>query len=317
MRVLVTGGTGLLGSAIRQEVAPDDTFVFVGSKDADLTCWDQTRALFQKERPTHVLHLAARVGGLFANQNNNRQFFVENMSINVNVLEACRQFGVVKVVSCLSTCVFPDGAPLPLDPAHVHAGPPHPSNQGYSYAKRMLEVMSRLYAAETGNPYVCVIPTNMYGPRDNFNLENAHVLPALVHRAHLAAARGEPLRIRGTGQPLRQFLYAPDAARMVLDVLFDTADAAADAAADVVLSNPLEVSVAHVGNLVAKEYGIDAVLDGDPAADGQRSKTSRSADRFRDFAYTPLESGLQKTVEWFRNAYSAGGDVRLHAFTLN
>lgn len=299
--VLVTGGTGLLGSAIR-EVAGEADFVFVGSKDADLTDWDQTWTLFQRHRPTHVVHLAARVGGLFANQNDPRGFFLDNMSINTNVLEASRKIGADKVVSCLSTCVFPDGAPLPLKPEDIHRGPPHPSNEGYAYAKRMLEVMSRMYAAETGRPYVCVIPTNMYGPNDNFNMRDAHVLPALIHRAHLAAASGHPLRIRGTGTPVRQFLHARDAARMVLDVL----DRYEDSTRPLIMADPREVSTRRVGELVAAEYGIPLQTDDDPAADGQLRKASLPAVDFFGPCRVTLETGIRETVAWFEARYPDG-----------
>lgn len=315
--ILVTGGTGLLGSAIREAVTGDavgdaagdaagaDTFVFAGSGDADLRDWDQTRSLFERVRPTHVVHLAARVGGLFANMSGNREFFLDNMSINRNVLEACRLAGVQKVVSCLSTCVFPAEAALPLEASAMHAGLPHPSNEGYSHAKRMLEVLSRLYSAETGRPYVCVIPTNLYGPHDNFDLADAHVLPALVHRAHLAAARGEALRVRGTGTPRRQFLYAADAARLVLEVL----DRHDDARRPVVLSTPEEVSIAEAAGLVAAEFGVPVVIDGDEACDGQRLKTSSPADVLAlrpDFSFTPLSDGLRATSAWLMRHYPSG-----------
>lgn len=299
----MTGGSGLLGSAIRRVAAEDGwdgDYHFASRQDGDLRDRAHTRALFDRVRPTHVIHLAARVGGLFANQADNRGFFVDNMEINKNVLEACRETGVHKVVSCLSTCVFPDGARLPLRATDVHAGPPHPSNEGYSYAKRMLEVMSRLYTRETGRPYVCVVPTNMYGPHDNFGLHGAHVVPALIHRALLAV--GAPLAVRGTGAPLRQFLYADDAARMIGHVLMHY-----DGPAPMVLTNPEEVSIAHAARLVAAHFGARLVFDGDATANGQHRKTASADGILRlmpGFAFTPLERGIRATAAWLTDNYA-------------
>ena len=304
MKVLVTGGTGLLGSAVRDvSVAEkwEGEYVFASSKDANLEDWDQTWALFQRHRPTHVVHLAACVGGMFANQAHNRDFFLSNMKINTNVLEACRLEGVTKVVSCLSTCVFPDGAPLPLEPRDMHNGPPHPSNEGYAYAKRMLEVLSRMYSAETGNPYICVVPTNMYGRYDNFDMAKAHVVPALIHKARLS--HPSPLAVCGTGTPLRQFLYAPDAARMIGHVLRQYKDHATP----VVLTSREEVSIAHVAGLIAAEFGIGVRVDGTPTADGQFKRTASAAGFLAlvpEFEFTPLALGIRETVQWFRDNYA-------------
>ncbi|XP_028342034.1 GDP-L-fucose synthase isoform X2 [Physeter macrocephalus] len=150
MRILVTGGSGLVGRAIQKVVAdgsrlPGEDWVFVSSKDADLTDAAQTRALFEKVRPTHVIHLAAMVGGLFRNIKYNLDFWRKNIHINDNVLHSAFEVGARKVVSCLSTCIFPDKTSYPIDETMIHNGPPHSSNFGYSYAKRMIDVQNRTW----------------------------------------------------------------------------------------------------------------------------------------------------------------------------
>jgi GDP-L-fucose synthase len=176
MRVLVTGGTGLVGKAIEEVVKADSAnnesefWYFASSKDADLRDRDSARALFERIKPTHVIHLAAMVGGLFRNLRYKVEFYRENVLINDNVMECSREFNVTKLVSCLSTCIFPDKTTYPIDETMVHNGPPHTSNEGYAYAKRMIDVMNRCYAEEYGCNFTSIIPTNIFGPHDNFRL---------------------------------------------------------------------------------------------------------------------------------------------------
>uniref|UniRef100_A0A8D1DBD0 GDP-L-fucose synthase n=1 Tax=Sus scrofa TaxID=9823 RepID=A0A8D1DBD0_PIG len=223
-RILVTGGSGLVGRAIQKVVAdgarlPGEDWVFVSSKDADLTNAAQTRALFEKVQPTHVIHLAAMVGGLFRNMKYNLDFWRKNVHINDNVLHSAFEVGARKVVSCLSTCIFPDKTTYPIDETMIHDGPPHSSNFGYSYAKRMIDVQNRAYFQQHGCTFTAVIPTNVFGPHDNFNIEDGHVLPGLIHKVHLAKSRGSALTVWGTGSPRRQFIYSLDLARLFLWVL--------------------------------------------------------------------------------------------------
>ncbi|KAM4028680.1 GDP-L-fucose synthase-like [Anomaloglossus baeobatrachus] len=223
-RILVTGGSGLVGRAIQKIVADgegreDEEWIFLSSKDADLTDAADTRALFEKHRPTHVIHLAAMVGGLFRNMKYNLDFLRNNLHINDNVLHTSYELGVQKVVSCLSTCIFPDKTTYPIDETMIHLGPPHSSNFGYSYAKRMIDVQNRAYREQHGCTFTAVIPTNVFGPYDNFNIEDGHVLPGLIHKVYQAKQNGNALSIWGTGKPRRQFIYSLDLARLFLWVL--------------------------------------------------------------------------------------------------
>ena len=200
--VLVTGGTGLVGKAIESVVESNKEqfvsyrFVFIGSKDADLSDAGQTRALFERVRPQYVIHLAAMVGGLFKNMRNNLDFLRVNMAINDNVLRMCHELQVHKCISCLSTCIFPDKTSYPIDESMIHLGPPHDSNFGYSYAKRMIDILNKAYDSHYKNNkepdrsvdtlFTSIIPTNVFGPHDNYNFEDSHVIPGLILKAYNA-----------------------------------------------------------------------------------------------------------------------------------
>ena len=198
--VLVTGGSGLVGQAIKSVVESDSKnyakyeFYFASSRDADLSDLVATRALFDRVKPHFVIHLAAMVGGLFRNLSANLEFLRKNLAINDNVLLVASEHNVVKCVSCLSTCIFPDKTTYPIDETMIHNGPPHNSNFGYSYAKRMIDVLNRGYtdsfasdASRTIKPiFTAVIPTNVYGSHDNFNVQDSHVIPGLIYKTYEA-----------------------------------------------------------------------------------------------------------------------------------
>ncbi|XP_067633107.1 probable GDP-L-fucose synthase isoform X2 [Eurosta solidaginis] len=225
-KVLVTGGTGLVGNALKiaiNETSPENEWVFVGSRDADLTNEEATKALFDLVKPTHVVHLAAMVGGLFHNMNNNLDFLRKNLQINDNVLQSAYEHGCLKVISCLSTCIFPDKTTYPIDETMVHNGPPHPSNYGYSYAKRLIDVQNRAYHEKYGCIFTSVIPCNIFGPHDNYKPEVSHVIPGMINRMYKLIHENADIQekekmfvVYGSGKPLRQFIYSLDMARLLI-----------------------------------------------------------------------------------------------------
>lgn len=306
--VLVTGGRGLVGTALQKVVAEespvDETWIFLSSKDGDLTDAAATKAIFAKHNPTHVIHLAAMVGGLFKNLKFNLDFFRNNMLMNDNVLQSAHEAGVVKCVSCLSTCIFPDKTTYPIDETMVHDGPPHASNYGYAYAKRMIDVQNRAYHDQHGRMYTSVIPTNIYGPHDNFHLEDSHVIPGLMHKTYLAMKSGEDLPCWGTGSPLRQFIFSEDLAKLFVWTLREY-----DSVEPIILSVPEadEVSIKDVVHMVAKACDFKGNIVFDTSkADGQFKKTACN-DKLRallpDFKFTPMAEGIKQTVSWFWENY--------------
>lgn len=302
--ILVTGGSGMVGQAVKtvaeKEKDPNETWIFVSSKDADLTDIHQTQALFDKYKPTHVLHLAAMVGGLFRNLHYNLDFLRTNIRINDNVLNTSFEKGVQKVVSCLSTCIFPDKTTYPIDETMVHNGPPHQSNFGYSYAKRLIDIQNHGYHIQHGRKFTSVVPTNVYGPHDNFSLEDGHVLPGLIHKTYVAKRDGTPLTIWGTGSALRQFIYSLDLARLMIWALRHY-----DEIEPIILSvdENDEITIKEAAQLVVDAFDFKGEVVYDTTrSDGQHKKTASNAKLRKylpDFQFTPVKQAIKETVEWF------------------
>ncbi|KAJ4943184.1 hypothetical protein JOQ06_005689 [Pogonophryne albipinna] len=312
LRVLVTGGSGLVGRAIQHVVREEgeakegEEWIFLSSKDANLMNMEETRAVFEKHRPTHVIHLAAMVGGLFKNMKYNLDFWRNNIYINDNVLQAAHEVGAVKVVSCLSTCIFPDKTTFPIDETMIHNGPPHESNFGYAYAKRMIDVHNRAYFQQYGRCFTAVIPTNVFGPHDNFSIEDGHVLPGLIHKAYIAQKEGKPLVVWGSGSPRRQFIYSLDLARLFLWVLREYPEVD-----PVILSvgEEEEVSIKEAAEAVVQSLDFKGEVVFDTSkADGQFKKTASNAKLHRylpEFTFTPFTQALKETCDWFVANYDS------------
>ena len=213
-KTVVTGANGLVGYAIRQENLPD--IVYLTRSDVDLTDFEATKNIFMMLKSENVIHLAAQVGGLGGNLIHSGEYFRNNILININVLESTRLAGCKKLISFMSTCVFPDKCSYPLNEKDLHNGPPHPSNFGYAYAKRMLEVQSSAYRKEWDCNYIVAIPTNIYGPNDNFSLVDGHVISSLIHKAYLAKKNRTDLSVWGSGKSLREFAYSADIAKLAI-----------------------------------------------------------------------------------------------------
>lgn len=305
--VLVTGGTGLVGKGIEAFISSDpvaaaeESWVYLSSKDGDLRDPVAVKAIFEAYRPTHVIHLAAKVGGLFANMAEKVEFYRENVLINDNVMECCREFEVEKLVSCLSTCIFPDKTEYPIDEKMVHNGPPHDSNAGYAYAKRMIDVLNRCYADEYNCKMTSIIPTNIYGPNDNFSIKGGHVIPGLIHKAYIAKKNGTDFNIWGSGSPLRQFIFNRDLGELTVWVMRDY-----DSVEPIILSVPEEdeVSIAAIAHMVADATGLprERVVFDTTKSDGQFKKTACN-DKLRklrpDFKFKSIQEGIKESVEWF------------------
>jgi GDP-L-fucose synthase len=295
MKLLVTGGSGLVGRAL-QNVCPLATFV--SSHDYDLKNPLLVEDMFVRFRPTHVIHLAGLVGGVAANMKRPVEFFEDNIIINTNVLHYAHEYNVSRLVSCMSTCVFPNNVEYPLQPNKIHLGEPHESNFGYAYAKRMLEVQTRAYNTQHNRQWFTVIPTNVYGIHDNYNLESSHVIPALIHKCYLAKRDNTPLRVWGGGTAIREFIHADDVAFLLSHLIREYTKTE-----PIILSNPHQRSISEVVQTIAEamEFTGEIVYD-HVGPEGQTRKPSDISplmELFPNYTYVDFTTGITHAAKWF------------------
>lgn len=293
-KILVTGGKGLVGSAI-------DADIKIGS-EYDLRKPEISDEVFGKFIPSHVIHCAGKVGGISSNMNQKGQFFYDNIMINTNVIESCRKFNIERLLVFLSTCIFPDKIEYPLREDKIHLGPPHDSNNAYAYAKRMADVQIRAYREEYGLNYTSIIPTNIYGPNDNFSLDNGHVIPMLIHKLYLAQKNKTDFVVWGSGKPLREFIFSKDIAKLSEWAIENYNDSE-----PIIFSNSKEISIENVVDLLIKEFNFKGnVIFDKSKPDGQFRKPSDNSklkSYLPDFKFTTIEQGIKETVNWFIKNY--------------
>ena len=296
-KILVTGGNGLVGSEFK-----DNEYFKPLSKEYDLRDKDQTYQLMLKGFDS-VIHCAAKVGGVGGNMNFKGEFFYDNIMMNTNVIEGARLTGVKNLVAFLSTCVFPDQVDYPLTEKKIHLGPPHCSNDAYAYAKRMTDIQIRAYKEQYGLNYKSVIPSNIYGPNDNYDIVNGHVLPSLIHKCYLARENKTPLSIWGSGKPLREFIFSKDVAKLTEWVLHNYNESE-----PIILSTSEEISIMDMVGIIVElmNFKGDVIFDSSKP-DGQFRKPSDNSKikhYLPDFKFTPIYEGLKETLEYFENHYN-------------
>jgi GDP-L-fucose synthase len=301
-RFVVTGGAGFLGThvveGLRNRGARD---IFVPrSRDVDLTDARATGKLFADTKPDIVIHLAARVGGIGANRRHPGMFFHDNMTMGINVLEQARLAGISKVVVAGSICAYPKFAPVPFREEDLWNGYPEETNAPYGIAKKAVLVMAQAYRAEFGSNYVVLLPVNLYGPGDHFNLNNSHVVPAMVRKfVEAQVERAPKVVLWGDGSPTREFLYVADAAEgfLLAAERYDEGD-------PVNLGAGFEISMRDLANEIKTAVGYAGEIEWDTSKpNGQPRRmldVSRARERFGFSAQTAFHEGLRKTIAWYR-----------------
>jgi nucleoside-diphosphate-sugar epimerase len=301
-RVMVTGGAGFLGSFVVEQLRQKDPeSIFVPrSADYDLRQEEAIVRALEDSRANVVIHLAACVGGIGANRRNPGRFFYDNAIMGIQLIEQARRKGVEKTVVIGTVCAYPKFTPVPFREEGLWEGYPEETNAPYGLAKKMLLVQCQAYREQYGFNGVFLLPVNLYGPRDDFEPETSHVIPAIIRKCIEADRRGDrTLKAWGTGTPTREFLYVEDAARGIL-----LATERYDKPEPVNLGSGFEIPIKDLVELIAELTGFDGEVVWDASQpDGQprrRLDTSRARREFGFEAETDFREGLRRTIRWCR-----------------
>lgn len=301
-KVMVTGGAGFLGSHVVEEFERRGarSVIIPEFPATDLRERDSVRSLLESTRPDIIVHLAASVGGIGANRAKPGTFFYDNMVMGLHLLEEARRIGVKKVVVAGTICAYPKFAPIPFREDDLWNGYPEETNAPYGIAKKALLVMAQSYRQEFGCNFVMLFPVNLYGPRDNFDLQTSHVIPAMIRKFHEAIKAGaRQVTLWGDGTPTREFLFVEDAARG-----FALAAERYDDSDPVNLGAGFEITMRELAEKTASLMGYQGQLVWDPQMpNGQPRRmldTSRAKERFGFQAQVSFDEGLRRTIDWYR-----------------
>lgn len=301
-RVLVTGGAGFLGSVVVAQLRAlgCSRIVVPRSRDYDLVEMADVKRLYNDAAPDLVIHLAARVGGIGANQANAGKFFYDNLMMGVQLMEVGRQRQLQKFVALATICSYPKFTPIPFKEDDLWNGYPEETNAAYGLAKKMLLVQSQAYRQQYGFNSIVLFPVNLYGPGDNFDLTTSHVIPALIRKCFEAkSAHRSEIILWGDGSPSREFLYVDDAAVGIL-----RAAEAYNESLPVNLGTGEEITIRSLASMIAAEIGFTGRIEWDTSKPNGQPRRCLDVDRAKQFfgfqAKHSLRDGLKKTIQWFR-----------------
>lgn len=301
-RVLVTGGAGFLGSRVVEKLKEHGCQnIFVPrSKDYDLVQMEAVKRLYKDSKPDIVIHLAAKVGGIGANQATPGKFFYDNLMMGVQMMEIGRQVGIEKFIAIGTICAYPKFTPVPFKEENLWDGYPEETNAPYGLAKKMLLVQAQAYRQQYGFNAIYLLPVNLYGPGDNFDPKSSHVIPALIKKCIDAITNNDSrITVWGTGKPTREFLYVEDCAEAIILAAekYNKPD-------PVNIGAGFEISIKDLVELIARLAGFNGEIIWDTTKpDGQPRRMLDTSKAYKEFGFkakTGFEEGLKKTIEWYR-----------------
>ena len=297
MKTLVTGGGGFLGSHLVERLQTDGHEVFVPRRaDYDLTKREDAERLFQNAQPERIFHAAGEVGGIGANRESPGRFWYANLIMGAHVLELAREHAVAKLVIVGTVCAYPKFAPVPFREEDLWNGYPEETNAPYGVAKKSILVGAQAYREQYGLDSIFLLPANLYGPRDNFNLKTSHVIPDLIRKMLESPER---VVLWGDGSPTREFLYVDDCVEGLV-----LAAERYDGAEPVNLGTGDEISIRELAELIAALTGFEGEIEWDTSMPNGQPRRSLDAGRARELfgfeARTPLREGLEQTIAWYR-----------------
>lgn len=304
-KVVVTGGAGFLGSFVVDKLKTQGCANLFIPKIEEYNFIDieAVKRLYEDAKPQIVIHLAAKVGGIGANRENPGSFFYENLMMGVQLMEAGRKFGIEKFVTLATICSYPKFTPVPFKEEDLWNGYPEETNAPYGLAKKMLLVQSQSYRQQYGFNSICLFPVNLYGPKDNFDPETSHVIPALIKKCFDAIINDkEKIEVWGSGRATREFLFVEDCAEAII-----MASEKYNKSEPVNIGSGFEISIYDLVNLICRltEFKGEIVWD-TTKPDGQPRRsldTSRAMNEFGFKTKVNLENGLRRTIEWYRKVY--------------
>jgi len=309
-RIYIAGHRGMVGKAVWTSLEQAGYENLIGRTSGDLDLRDQTatRAFFQREQPDFVVVAAARVGGILANDTYPADFLYDNLAIELNVIEAAHAVGIDRLVFLGSSCIYPKHAPQPMKEEHLLTGELEPTNQWYAIAKISGHKLCEAYHRQHGDDMVTLMPTNLYGPNDNFDLETSHVLPALIRKFHESKqddGEDTPVTLWGTGSPRREFLHSRDLADAVRFVLEVPEDDLRHVAPDGMLNVGVgrDISIDELARRIRDVVGSDAAIEHDPSKPDGTPRKLLDVSRMRSLGWdaeTSLDDGIQDVYDWYR-----------------
>jgi GDP-L-fucose synthase len=304
--VFVAGHRGLVGSGVVRALreAGYENLILRTRQELDLTDGAAVRAFYEAEKPDFVIVAAAKVGGILANDSYPADFLHTNLQIQSNVIHGAFEAGVKRLIFLGSTCIYPKLAPQPLKEEYLLTGPLEPTNQWYAIAKIAGVKLCEALRRQHGVDFVSMMPTNMYGPGDNFDLNSSHVLPALIRKFHEAKGSGEPVTLWGSGTPKREFMYVDDLAASILHVLQTSESTLYKAAPDGLINAGVgvDLSIAELAETIKRVVGADNPIEYDATKPDGTPRKLVDVTRLFAMGWRPevdLEEGIRRTYDWY------------------